>query len=71
MINSRKSRFSDGLWGGQFGACFLSFFIRKANDGNYSAKNARKNARKISQEEFQVLKREGGRKNGYWVVLNE
>ena len=33
-------------------------------------------ARKISQElkslqeEFQVLKREGGRKNGYWVVLN-
>ena len=34
-------------------------------------------ARKISQElkslqeEFQVLKREGGRKNGYWVVLNE
>jgi ATP-dependent DNA helicase RecG len=34
-------------------------------------------ARKISQElkslqeDFQVLKREGGRKNGYWVVLNE
>ena len=33
-------------------------------------------ARKISQElkslqeEFLVLKREGGRKNGYWVVLN-
>ena len=33
-------------------------------------------ARKISQElkslqeEFQVLKREGGRKNGYWVVLD-
>ena len=60
-----------GRSGGQFGACFLSFFIRKANDGNCSAKNARKNARKISQEEFQVLKREGGRKNGYWVVLNE
>ena len=33
-------------------------------------------ARKFSQElkslreEFQVLKREGGRKNGYWVVCN-
>ena len=33
-------------------------------------------ARKVSQEhkslreEFQVLKREGGRKNGYWVVCN-
>lgn len=33
-------------------------------------------ARKVSQElkflreDFQVLKREGGRKNGYWVVCN-
>ncbi len=33
-------------------------------------------ARKVSQElkslreEFQVLKREGGRKNGYWVICN-
>ena len=33
-------------------------------------------ARTVSQElkslreEFQVLKREGGRKNGYWVICN-
>ena len=33
-------------------------------------------ARKVSQElrslreDFQVLKREGGRKNGYWVILD-
>ena len=34
--------------------------------------SARKVSRELKslREEFQVLKREGGRKNGYWVVCN-
>lgn len=34
--------------------------------------SARKVFRELKslREEFQVLKREGGRKNGYWVVCN-
>ena len=34
--------------------------------------SARKVFRELKslREEFQVLKREGGRKNGYWVICN-